>query len=108
MTSQAYAERTRECDWASVYRELQSALGAYGVERAFGEGDFFIVDDDYGSHQHKIECTSPTFFSQAVVLITQKVLSKFPPQWEVIFVATGGSTGSPSYIVGSDKCTLVT
>jgi hypothetical protein len=108
VTASSLTENIRGREWAAIYRDLRAGLGAYGRENPFGEGDFLVVDDDYGSSQHKIECTSPTFFTSAVVGATQAILSNYSPQWEVIFVATGGESGSAVYVVSADQCTLAT
>ena len=42
-------EATQAMEWEALYDELLQLLGRYGINDAFGKGDFFLVDDNYSS-----------------------------------------------------------
>lgn len=89
-------EAKREREWQHINSDLVSTLAQYGKSDPFGEGDFFLVDDDYGTFQHKVECTSEAFFRSGMLGAVQVLLSKYASPWEVIFVLTrkaGGPAG---------------
>lgn len=89
-------EAEREREWQHLHSDLASTLSQYGKSDPFGDGDFFLVDDDYGSYQHKVECTSEPFLQSSMLVAVQVLLSKYASPWEVIFVLTrkaGGPAG---------------
>lgn len=87
------ADSPRHAEWAKLYELLLAALTRHGVHDPFGDGDFYLVDDDYGSMQHKIECTSAAAFTPALAAEIQQLLALFEGEWEVIVAlpVLGGS-----------------
>jgi hypothetical protein len=67
------------------YDKLLEVLSPWGANNAFGEGDFWIVDDDYGGYFHKIVANSK-FWSELVTGKIQKVLANSFSDWGVIVV----------------------
>jgi hypothetical protein len=65
----------------------------HGRSDPFGDGDFFLIDDDYGTYQQKIECTSAAFFRSRALPDTQELLSQYNGPWQVIFILTRGAGG---------------
>ena len=45
---------TREEFWEALYERLHDALSEFGKNDADGDGDYWIVDDDWGGLHHKI------------------------------------------------------
>ncbi len=72
-------------EWESLFEALQSALAEYGNEDAFGDGDFWIVDDNYGTPQHKVCVHRAAFLTRPMVAAVQTLLKGWTLRWEVIF-----------------------
>jgi hypothetical protein len=47
-------EQTQEKEWEELYDQLSEILSCYGVSNPFGDGDFWLIDDNYSSPQHKV------------------------------------------------------
>jgi hypothetical protein len=69
------AERRKR--WEILYEKLSQSLGALGQENAFGDGDFWIVDDDYGDTAHKLCVTRLSFLRPQVIKAIQSSLRSY-------------------------------
>jgi len=78
------APLTEHAEWEAIYGLLLAILQRHGVHDPFGDGDFFLVDDDYGCVQLKIECMSAAALTPALVAEIQQLLGAFERAWEVI------------------------
>lgn len=72
-------------EWEALYDELGVLLEKHGTQNPFGEGDFWLVDDNYGSPQHKVCVTRITFLTRPVAVEVQRTLRKYSLGWEVLF-----------------------
>ena len=72
-------------EWKALYAELQALLGKHGKEDPYGNGDFWVVDDNYGSLQHKVCVFEVSFITRPLALEVQRVLRKHSLSWEVLF-----------------------
>ena len=54
---------TREQEWEALYDKLRMALAEDGKNDPYGEGDYWIVDDDWGGYHQKVCITNPKFWS---------------------------------------------
>jgi hypothetical protein len=81
----------QESEWQSLYFELGHILAATGRENAFGDGDFWIIDDNYGSFQHKVCVTQVAFLTPEIAASVQRLLTARYPKWEVLFSLDGPS-----------------
>jgi hypothetical protein len=79
-----YEERQRE-EWEALYEQLRLLLCEHGKEDPFGDGDFWIVDGNYGSPQHKVCVFEVSFITRALALDVQRTLRKHSLPWEVLF-----------------------
>ena len=93
----------REQEWKELYEQLVTALVSFGKNDAFGNGDCWLVDDDWGKAQHKIEITNPEFWSDAVHRRIRQVLASSFPGWGVLVVFGGKAKGSRGFIVYADR-----
>jgi len=71
-------------DWSLLYDDLKALMASHGTEDPFGNGDYWILDENWGPRQHKIcvfnlEVLRPYIASEVRVL-----LRKFPG-WAVMF-----------------------
>jgi hypothetical protein len=71
-------------EWDALYEELGVLLERYGKEDARGEGDFWIVDDNWGSVQHKVCVTRLAFLTQPLALDIQRLLQNYSLDWGVL------------------------
>jgi hypothetical protein len=77
------SESVRDQEWKSLYAELQKSLLRFGTENAFGEADFWLVDDDYGDTTQKVCVHTLSFLRPEVILAVQNLLKQFP-RWRVM------------------------
>jgi hypothetical protein len=75
------AERRKR--WEILYEKLSKSLGALGQENAYGNGDFWIVDDDYGDTAHKLCLTKLSFLQPQVIKAIQSSLRSYS-DWRVL------------------------
>ena len=72
-------------EWNALYLELRGVLASHGREGPFGNGEFWLVDDNYGSPQHKVCVFRVAFLTQPLCREVQRVIRKYSLAWEVIF-----------------------
>lgn len=73
----------RDQDWSSLYTILRKSLGLIGTENAFGDADFWLVDDDYGTTAQKLCVNKLSFLRPQLIAAIQKALTTFPA-WQVL------------------------
>lgn len=54
-------------EWDILYQALREVCAKYGVENPYGDGDYWIVDDNWGSATQKLIVFSPKFLKPALV-----------------------------------------
>jgi hypothetical protein len=72
-------------EWQALYAELRTLLAMYGREDPYGEGDFWLVDDDWGGPQQKVCMFNASFITPALCRQVQGLLGKYLQAWKVIF-----------------------
>jgi hypothetical protein len=78
------AKKTQhEQEWQSLYGALEGVFIQFGKEDAYGEGDYWIVDDDYGEPSHKVCISRLGFVTPDLVAAIQRAL-KDTPNWKVL------------------------
>jgi len=82
MTSEE-AEDRQEIEWEALYGRIKSLLGQWGVEDAFGNGDYLIVDDNYGWNLQKIEIHSLGMLKPRIIEQLHTLLNDFP-DWQIV------------------------
>ena len=92
---------SRDERWEALYDELGAALALFGNNGPSGDGDFWLIDDDWGRQHHKICVTNPKFWSHHVQDIIRAILARSFSDWGVFVVFEDGS-GRPGFIVYED------
>ena len=92
---------SREERWEALYNEILRALTLLGKNDAFGEGDFWVVGDDWGGHHHKVCVTKQFWWSPDVEDAIRNVLAGNFQDWGVYVVFDDGSH-MPGQIVYAD------
>lgn len=54
-------------EWQQLYECVTSVCSNYGTENAFGEADFWVIDDCWGGASQKIVITNPFFLTKKLV-----------------------------------------
>jgi hypothetical protein len=77
---------SREEEWEALYSELLTLLAQFGRNDPFGDGDYWLVDDDWGGHRQKVCVSSPTFWSHDVQVAIQELLKRSFTHWGMVVV----------------------
>src|SRR5262249_28041961 len=93
-------EKPSRADWQALYGRLRECLAALGKHDASGNGDYWIVDDDWGGHHHKVCITNPTFWSPSAESAIRETLAP-SPNWGV-YVVFEFKPKQPGLIVYAD------
>ena len=53
--------------WSRLYQETSKLLAKYGVENSFGDGDYWINDDNYGWPRISVGVQKLSLFRPAIM-----------------------------------------
>jgi hypothetical protein len=94
------AETMQDTEWRLLYAKLSGLLESAGEPNPYGDGDYWLVDDNWGSMQHKLCVFRIGAITSALTDEIQKILKPFDPKWEVLVALdlkdkryTGGPEG---------------
>jgi hypothetical protein len=73
----------RDNEWQLLYVNLVRALKRLGIEDPYGEGDYWLVDDDYGDTTQKLCVHRRSFIQPELITLLQRELREFP-HWRVM------------------------
>ncbi|MET3442954.1 hypothetical protein ABIC94_003743 [Variovorax paradoxus] len=93
----------RDDEWQTLYRSLGATLSRFGEEDAYGKGDYWIVDDDYGDTSHKVCVSRLAFITPELVAAVQRSLSDVP-HWRVLLQVDEEVNGLPASSTGLTVC----
>lgn len=71
-------------DWNNLYQKLCHLLLKYGKNDPYGNGDYWVVDDDWGEMQQKICIFKPEVLQHKLLADIQLLLSGTCSKWTVI------------------------
>jgi hypothetical protein len=96
---------SRDEEWRRLYRDIRSVLAKFGTEDAYGEADYWVVDDDYGDTMQKVCVHRESILSPVLIKSLQAALMTFPV-WRVMlqmeFPISGVPYASSGVIVHRD------
>jgi hypothetical protein len=92
---------SREEEWEDLFDNLSDALAKFGNISTIGGVDFWLIDDDWGGHHHKIEVINAKSWSNDVRQAISQVLAAFHPNWGVYIDFEDGSDDE-NFIVYAD------
>lgn len=69
--------------WEILYVRLKDILDEFGREDWLGRADYWIVDDNWGTRQHKLYITNLDLLAPSVVRLLQNALAEFTG-WEIV------------------------
>ncbi len=73
----------QEADWEALYAKIKTLLALWGIENAFGKGDYLIVDDNYGWNHQQIEIHSLRMLKPLIIEQLHALLNNFPG-WQIV------------------------
>jgi hypothetical protein len=71
--------------WEKLYGELRQLLASVGTESAYGDGDFWLLDDDWGNNSHKVYVFTIGYLTREITGRVQTLLSRYGDDWTVVF-----------------------
>lgn len=78
-------EEIQDHIWDSLYRAIVGFLKLYGKEDACGDGDYWVVDDNYGWRRHTIDVFDLRMFDVVIVKGLRRLLQNIP-NWDIVLV----------------------
>ncbi|HWL03328.1 MAG TPA: hypothetical protein VNQ99_00120 [Xanthobacteraceae bacterium] len=82
MTEYSDDER-QDVEWEAIYHRLSAYLAPLGENDAFGEGDYWLLDDNWGNWQHKLHVASLDLLRPEVITGIQRMLESYP-DWSIV------------------------
>lgn len=73
-----YTKADQERDWKILHDEITRVLDRFGRKNAFGDGDYWLVDDNWGSRRHRLEFQNLDLFQIDILRQLQAVLAGYP------------------------------
>lgn len=70
-------------EWEFLYAALGEVLRRFGVDDPYGDGDYWINDDNWGDHSCKVEVARAGFLTPELIASVQVTLQGYP-SWRVI------------------------
>lgn len=76
-------DSTQERQWGELYDALASVLMPLGKDDGFGKGDFWLMDENWGIYQQKLDLQNLDLLKPDVVRRLQGVLVAYP-DWDIV------------------------
>lgn len=78
-------DAARDRIWDQLYQQIRLHFARHWTENAVGEGDFWVVDDNYGWRRHYVYIFNLSLITQLNIIALKRMLANFPA-WEIIVV----------------------
>lgn len=75
-----YSHATQERDWQSLHDAITEVLNEFGTKNAFGEGDYWLLDDNWGTPRQQLEFQNLDLFRVDIISRLQALLPRYP-EW---------------------------
>ena len=75
-------EVQQDREWQILHDRITGALDRFGKKNAFGDGDYWLVSDNWGWYQQKLEFQNLALFEPRIIKILQGLLADFP-KWRI-------------------------
>jgi hypothetical protein len=86
-------------EWHILHDRITEVLDRYGHKDPFGNGDYWLVDDNWGQRRHRLEIQNPALVRPQVVVALQAALADYP-DWEINAGLYLGKTDWPASGMG--------
>ena len=78
-------DRERQAkEWQILHDRITEVLGKFGTKDAFGKGDYWLIDEDWGDYRQKLEVQNLNFLQPQIIKSLQALLAGYP-DWEIMF-----------------------
>lgn len=72
----------QEKQWLVLHDRITEVLDRFGRKDAFGKGDYWLVDDNWGWYRQQVEIQNLDLLKPQVVRRLQAVLAEYP-DWDI-------------------------
>lgn len=72
----------QEQQWLVLHDRITEVLDRFGRKDAFGKGDYWLVDDNWGWYRQQVEIQNLDLLKPQVVRRLQAVLAEYP-DWDI-------------------------
>jgi CO dehydrogenase/acetyl-CoA synthase delta subunit len=93
------SETAHDQEWISLYGALRDILSQFGTEDPYGDGDYWIVDDNWGDRSHKVEVSKIAFLTPMLIASVKGALQHYP-SWRVLLQVNQTVGASPATTAG--------
>jgi hypothetical protein len=76
------ATNTQEKEWHDLHDLITEVLDRHGIKDPVGEGDYWLLDENWGWCAHQVEFQNLSLFQPEIVKQLQKLLMEYP-DWEI-------------------------
>jgi hypothetical protein len=90
MTSEK--ERRQEAEWQILQDRITATLDQFGKKDAFGKGDYWLVDENWGWRDQQLAVQNLDFLRPKVVKALQELLQNLP-HWQITMGVDGRGEG---------------
>jgi hypothetical protein len=96
----------QEQEWQVLHDRITEVLNKYGRKDAFGKGDYWLLDDNWGRHQQQLEIQNLNLLKPHIVKSLQALLANFPNWYitaQVDLSSRGGSWPGMGVLIYPDE-----
>src|SRR4051812_37556412 len=72
----------QEADWQILHDRITATLDRFGRKDAFREGDYWLVDDNWGWERHQVEIQILALLAPLVIKSLQTLLADYS-DWDI-------------------------
>jgi hypothetical protein len=83
-------EAAQQRDWQVLHDAITATLDRFGRKDAFGEGDYWLLDDNWGRLSQQLEFQNLKLFKPQIVRALQDLLAGYPDWVITVRVAVPG------------------
>lgn len=76
-------DNSQTAHWENLYAAARALLGSYGAEDAHAKGDFFVLDDNWGTNELRVEINNLMLLEPAIIQSLQDMLRELPG-WKIV------------------------
>lgn len=84
-------ELAQEKEWLILHDRITETLNRFGRKDAFGKGDYWLLDDNWGRHQHEVEVQNLNLLKPHIIKSLQALLAEYSDWRITVSVAVPGT-----------------
>jgi hypothetical protein len=75
-------ERQQELEWKALHDRITATLDQFGQKDAFGKGDYWLLDENWGWRRQQLEFQNLSLFQPKIINLLRALLADFP-DWDI-------------------------